>query len=254
LSVYEVEAKQRTGGPQGEPFAMVKMRSRSLLVVVRVALAVLMIFGAASRKAPGQAPPGVRLPADMNNGVVFYESFGDNRPTNTTNPGVGENPLEFGGIFELHNGSVINTGPLFMSEVGFYPYVQLDQQRNLLLLHPGTFSTASLGACVSVLAPKDGTYNVSGAFARANSFQLAGDGVDVAVFRNLNTAVPLYGATISANHLVNAEDPFSGTGVAEFSFQVSLVQGDVLRSWSSAGRRDRTGRLTSRPCNSTSRD
>jgi hypothetical protein len=196
----------------------------------RIVLALAMMSVLAGRQAPAQAPPGVRLPVDLNNGIVFFEAYGDNRPTNTLNPGpTRETPLKYGGMFEGHNGSAINIGPLFMSEVGFYPYVQLDQQRNLLLLHPGTFDTANLGACVSVFVPKDGLYNISGSFARANNFQLAGDGVDVAVFTNFNAGTPLYSAAISSNHLVNAEDPFSGTGVSQFSLQASLTQGDVLR-------------------------
>lgn len=181
----------------------------------------------------------VKLPIDLvKEGFLFYEEYGDNRPTNTLNPSSpATSALKFQGTLSIGNGSVVNAGPGFLSP-NFpgnpFPYLLLDENRNLLLLHPGTGgtgpgSTTNKGASVSWRVPKTDVYHVAGAFARANNFQLAGDGVDLAIVTNFNSTVPFFASSISSNHVVNADDPFAGTGVAPFSFTTSLTQGDVLR-------------------------
>lgn len=124
-----------------------------------------------------------------------------------------------------------NTGPIFTHPSFFFPYVLYDQNRNLLLLHPGVGGgfSGSLGASVSYLVPRDGTYNISGAFARANDLQFAGDGVEVAILKNFDVGTPLFTSSISSNNAVDADDPFAGTGVAPFSISITLSKGDVLR-------------------------
>ena len=49
------------------------------------------------------------------------------------------------------------------------------------------------------------------------------------VFVNEDTAAPLMEAAISADHLVDPDDPFSGTGTADFDVVVWLDPGDSLR-------------------------
>jgi len=181
----------------------------------------------------------VKLPIDLvKEGFLFYEEYGDNRPTNTLNPSPpATSALKFLGTLSIGNGSLVNAGPGFVSPTfpgNPFPYVLLDENRNLLLLHPGTGgtgpgSTTNKGASVSWRVPKSDVYHVAGAFARANDFQLAGDGVDLAIFTSFNSAVPFFASNIFSDHVVNADDPFAGTGVAPFNFTASLAQGDVLR-------------------------
>jgi hypothetical protein len=67
----------------------------------------------------------------------------------------------------------------------------------------------------------------------------AGDGGDLAIFTNLNSAVPFFASTISSDHVLSADDPFAGTSVAPFSFATPLTQGNVL-----VVRKGRTALLT----------
>ena len=208
----------------------------SFRAFVSLAVTALIFFGvqpAASQDFK------VKLPINLvKEGFLFYEEYGDNRPTNTLNPSPpATSALKFLGTFSIGNGSVVNAGPGFLSP-NFpgnpFPYLLLDENRNLLLVHPGTGgtgpgSTTNKGASVTWRVPKTDVYHVAGAFARANNFQLAGDGVDLAIFTNFNSAIPFFASSISSNHVVNADDPFAGTGVAPFSFNASLAQGDVLR-------------------------
>jgi len=137
-------------------------------------------------------------------------------------------PLAFAGIQSLGNGDIINTGPTY-TDPSFYPYIALDSSRNILLLHPGTFSTVRIGAVLGATIATAGNYDVSGAFARANDFQNAGSGVSVIVFVNSNIGNPLFSAAISSNNAVNPNSPFTGTGVAPFNINVTLSTGDILR-------------------------
>ncbi len=135
-------------------------------------------------------------------------------------------PLRFAGIQTVGNGDIASTGPLYTSETDFYPYVMLDTARNLFLFHPGTFATVQNAAVVTVGIPTNGRYSISGAFARANDFQGAGDGVSVGTLVN-GTAV--FNTVISSNNAVNPNDPFSGTGAAPFSLAVPLSRGDNVQ-------------------------
>ncbi len=140
-------------------------------------------------------------------------------------------PMRFAGNETFGNGDITSTGPVYVSANGIngFPYAMLDTTRNIFFFHPGTFATVQNGAVVSAGIPTAGTYNVSGAFARANDFQNAGDGVRVVAFVNNQIGTPLFDAVISSNNVVNPNSPFSGTGVAPFSFTVSLAQGDTVQ-------------------------
>ena len=139
-------------------------------------------------------------------------------------------PMRFAGNQTVGpNGDITSTGPVYTSQNNFLPYVVLDTARNLFFFHPGTFTTVKQGAVVSAGIPTAGTYSVSGAFARANDFRNAGDGVRVVAFVNNQVGAPLFDAFISADNAVNPNSPFTGTGVAPFSFTVSLAAGDAVQ-------------------------
>jgi len=201
------------------------IRIPQLLVLALLVLIVAPSIGVASITARD----ALNIPKQFNEGFVFFEEYGDNRPSNTDNPGPTDNiPMKFFGVFTLGNGSVLNTGPLFRTST-FFPHVMHDQERKLLLLHPGFDTTDNIGASVSYLVPKDGEYHIKGAFARANNFQSQGDGVDVVIINNFDATNPLFSANISSAHAVDADDPFNGTGVASFKLMAPLSRGDVVR-------------------------
>ncbi len=166
----------------------------------------------------------VQMPRDFNTEDWLLEDFGGASST------VDLNSI---GVQSYQSGTVINTGPVFTSPLNF-GYVMLDQTRNLLLLH-AIASPNDRATSVGFVAPQNGTYTITGAFARANNSQNGGDGVDVSVIKNFNTAAPLFQSHISSNHVVNADDPFSGTGVATFTITAYLNQGEVLRFANAAG-------------------
>jgi hypothetical protein len=161
----------------------------------------------------------------------FYESYGDNRPSNTKNRSTaGAQRLSFVGILNLVAGSVSNNGPTYALSGGF-PYIIFDKQRNLLLMHPGTggiSGTANLGAALTFVAPSDGKFRFSGSFARANDAKSAGNGVDVTIFKNSDISTPLFVGNISSDHIANANNPFSSTGVTNFNLEVTLMRGDSI--------------------------
>ena len=68
-----------------------------------------------------------------------------------------------------------------------------------------------------------------GDFARANDSQGAGDGVEVGILKNVDAVTPLFSATIGANHAVNPDAPFAGTGAVHFDTEVALAAGEALR-------------------------
>jgi hypothetical protein len=84
---------------------------------------------------------------------------------------------------------------------------------------------------------KSGAYKIKGAFARVNNAINNGDGVEVSIFKNADKASPLFSSSISSNHIVNPDDPFSGTGVAHFNLEVNLKPNDILRFVVSSGPR-----------------
>jgi hypothetical protein len=51
----------------------------------------------------------------------------------------------------------------------------------------------------------------------------------VAIFKEFNAGNPVFAATIDAHHAVDANNYFGGTGVANFSLNVSLLQSESLR-------------------------
>jgi hypothetical protein len=101
----------------------------------------------------------------------------------------------------------------------------MDTNYDWLLLHPAGNHGASLGLPVC----RTGTFHLTGGFARANTFQFAGDGVAVALARNLDTTNLLFTATIPSSAAVNPTNLFSGPGAAPFDLTLSLLTGDVLR-------------------------
>ena len=197
----------------------------------------LLFCGAAQ---PVAAESIVQLPLDFSatqglNGV-FYESYSDNRPTNILNPGsTSARLMNFDGVQSIANGSTINTGPMYSESIYRFPYIIYDTARDTLLIHPGTggynYGTASsnIGSSISFVAPTAGSYNMMGAFARANNFQNAGDGVDVVIFRDFDAGHPLFSATISSDNAVDPGNYFQGSGVANFDLNTTLLLNEVCR-------------------------
>jgi YD repeat-containing protein len=192
-----------------------------------------------SQSDAAPAVPVVQLPRDFSSvqgsNNLFFEEYGDNRPTNTQNPSsTFAKPLPFVGTVNITNGSATSTGPQY-ADASDFPFILQDVSRNLLILHPGSGGTnlgggtANIGASVTFVAPTDGTFHLTGDFARFNDFRSAGDGVDVAIIKNFDAAHLLFASTISSNNAVNPDDPFAGTGVASFSLDVTLTHGDAVR-------------------------
>jgi hypothetical protein len=104
-----------------------------------------------------------------------------------------------------------------------------DINGNVVLLHPGAEGNPQIGAAIAYTVPKDGDYLIEGAFARANNFKNAGDGVEVAIFKSGDDNPALYRQAISSAHAVNLNDYFDGSGVAPFRLFQRLTKNDVLR-------------------------
>jgi hypothetical protein len=173
------------------------------------------------------AMPPVHLPAAFAAGNILFESLADTRPTNPDRlaaPSV--LALRSQGTRVYGAGSALFSGPAYESPGTLYPTIQHETVRDLLLLHPGR---GSRGASVGVPVSQPGTFLITGSFARANDARFAGNGVAVAVLRNLDAANPLFTATIGAEHSVNADRPADGTGVARFSLLADLFPDDVVR-------------------------
>jgi FG-GAP repeat len=177
----------------------------------------------------GVTAADVALPRDFSavqgTGSIYYESFADNRS------GVAATPTElpYVGVLDIINGSVVFSGPTYQHQVFGHHTAMFESTRDLILLHPRLSASESLAASVAFDATESGLYQVVGRFARANDYRVAGDGVVVMVFVNEDTAAPLMEAAISADHLVDPDDPFSGTGTADFDAVVWLDPGDRLR-------------------------
>ena len=141
-----------------------------------------------------------------------YLALGDGRPTNTTNPSSALSLLFFWGDGSIANGGETFNGPFYRGDGDILPYVQKETDRGYLALHPEPASSgAALAAAVGYQFSDSGTYRINGDFARANDFRLAGNGVDIGIFLNEDFSDPVFEATISSDHFVNANDPFSGT-------------------------------------------
>ncbi|HWX20048.1 MAG TPA: CARDB domain-containing protein [Candidatus Binatia bacterium] len=132
--------------------------------------------------------------------------------------------LTFAGDLSLMSGTLTNQGPAYTATT-FYPYIQLDTNHQWLILHPGDTSGAALG----VAACRSGTYHFSGAFARANDAQFAGNGVVVAVVRNLDTTNFLFTANIPSSAAADPSNLFQGPGAAPFHLDVTLTRGELIR-------------------------
>lgn len=160
-----------------------------------------------------------------------YERYSDNRPGAV--PGtVDAKSLSPAGSLSRGAGSAVFTGPTYTDPDYFYPYVQYESTRGFVWVHP--FTTGPAGptgeaACVAYTPPGGGKYRITGDFARVNNWRWAGDGVDVVVLVNTDIISPLFAASISSDHDVDADNPFAGTGVAHFDVVAELSPGDVLR-------------------------
>jgi hypothetical protein len=181
----------------------------------------------------------VQLPDDFRSSQgtngLFYESYSDNRPSNTMNPGSGTVvQLPFVGSDSEINGSITITGETYQDPNGF-PYLLDDALRSVLIMHPGTggfnfgTGTSNLDASLRFVAPQAGVYHPAGAFARANDTEDAGDGVDVAIFKELNTGSPVFGTTIDAHHAVDANNYFGRDRCRGFCAECLLPQNESLR-------------------------
>lgn len=188
--------------------------------IVRAARSVLFIGVIALGQLHSQT--SISFPSDFPPKPIIFQQY--NADTGTFLP------MRFAGSQTVGpNGDISSTGPVYSSQTNFFPYVMRDTARNLFCLHPGTSNTVKDGAVVGVGVPVAGTYSVSGAFARENDFRNAGDGVRVVAFVNNQIGAPVFDSVISSNNPVNPNSPFSGTGVAPFSFSVSLAQGDTIQ-------------------------
>jgi hypothetical protein len=189
------------------------MRKLKILLLLFSASLVCTIVSA-------QSPtPLISLPQDFNSPALLFQEYSVDTGLFT--------PLAFAGIQSLGNGDIVNIGPTY-ADPSFFPYIALDSSRNILLLHPGTFATVRVGSALGTTVASAGSYEIAGAFARANDFQNAGDGVLVVVFVNSDIGNPLFEAVISSNNAVNPNSPFTGTGVAPFDVTVTLAAADVV--------------------------
>jgi hypothetical protein len=188
---------------------------------------ILLLFGC----TVAQAVP-LSLPADFSStqGIsgFFYQEIGDSRPGNVANPSAAPlTDLPFIGEPDLVNGSVTFSGPTYMSDDSF-PFIMNETARGFMLMHPGSETTSNRAAVITWVSPVSRWYSLQGAFARANDTRLGGNGVDVGVFRNADLTTSLFAASISPDHAVNPEDPFAGTGVAQFAFDTHVAAGQSL--------------------------
>lgn len=179
-------------------------------------------------RATASAQEAVALPADFPDRAITFEAYDFGSGTFQSQRFIGVQTVG-------PNGAITSTGPVYSGPTDLFPYAMLDTARHRVFLHPGTFGTVTKSAVVSAGIATGGTYVVSGAFARANSFRKVGDGVRVAVFLNDQVDAPMFEADISSDHFVDPSDPFRGTGVAAFSFAVPLAAGDSVRFAVSSG-------------------
>jgi alpha-tubulin suppressor-like RCC1 family protein len=102
---------------------------------------------------------------------------------------------------------VQSTGPAYtMASTGF-PWILFDRDRRRIVLQPGLSDTSQWGAALGYDVAVAGEYAVNGSFRRANTYRLAGDGVDVAILLDTGDAHPLWSRHINSDNLAPA--PFS---------------------------------------------
>lgn len=174
--------------------------------------------------APWPAP--VRLPEDYESPNLLRESLADTRPTNPDRL-AGDAPLSlpYQGI---RFSSLTNSGPLYGP--GAFPFVPSVQHLtqfppNLTLLTP---AAEARGASLGVPVTQTGRYLITGAFARTLPGN-SGNGVSVAVLRNLDTTNLLFGAEISSAVSPSFINLFNGPWAARFTLLADLEAGDVVR-------------------------
>ncbi|MBL9175433.1 MAG: immunoglobulin domain-containing protein [Verrucomicrobiales bacterium] len=169
----------------------------------------------------------VRLPQDFASGSFRFESIADTRPTNPDRaPAADVNALSSAGTITLGTGASAFTGPAYQNPPDALPSVQLDSARQLTVLHPGP---GSRGASAGIPLGRAGRYLIQGRFARAHEGRGLGNGVSVAILRNLDTTNLLFTASVSSDHPANPSAPFAGTSRVPFSVVAEFVEGDVLR-------------------------
>lgn len=169
----------------------------------------------------------IRIPQDFASGNLRFESLADTRPTNPDRAAVAEvTPLTSAGVVTLGTGLSAFTGPAYQALPETIPSVQLDSARVLTVLNPGA---ASRAASVGIPLGRSGRYLIQGRFARAHETRGFGNGVHVAILRNLDTTNLLFTANLSSDHAANPSSPFAGTSTVPFSTVADFVEGDVLR-------------------------
>ena len=165
------------------------------------------------------------MPADFNLAGWLFQEFPDTRPGGSTGGGSSAAAsLAFAGDLSLMSGTLTNQGPAYTADT-FFPYLQLDTNHQWLIFHPGDATAAALG----LVACRSGAYHLSGAFARANDAQFAGDGVVVAIARNLDTTNLLFSAAIPSSAAVDPSNLFQGPGTAPFHLDFSLTKGEFIQ-------------------------
>jgi hypothetical protein len=127
--------------------------------------------------------------------------------------------LEDAGTTTMMHDSTASSGRTYKMAGNDFPWVQFDKGARKILLHPGDFDTSQWGASVGFNVAEDGQYTISGAFQRAYTFLGAGDGVDVAIILDTDSAHPLWAAHIDSH------DPDRNS----FSFRKLLRRGQVVR-------------------------
>lgn len=163
----------------------------------------------------------ISLPSDFPKYPVVFQEF-------SITDGLFQG-MRFDGNKSITNGDIKNTGPVYTTSAGQFPYVMKDSKRRLLLIHPGTAGTVQSGASVSVGISRTTTYAIQGTFARANDLQGAGDGVRVFIVVNGNLAQPVFDAKIDSANAVDPDNPFTGPGTATFNLVMQLNEGDAVQ-------------------------
>ena|GEM_PF-282085 len=173
--------------------------------------------------APGPAPTvaiGLHDP-------LRYESYNGSAFT----------ALTYNGVQTVQNGSATSTGSMYIAPGG-YPFVLLDDARNVFMLHPGTFDSLKEMASLGYPVTTSGRIHLTGSFARANDARAAGDGVRVFVLKN---STQLFFADIGSDFVVNSADLFGGAGVSSFDLNVDATAGDLIHFVVSAGSQQSDG-------------
>jgi serine/threonine protein kinase len=241
LSDLERVAKSKEpAGPRGA-VGLGKPTRRNLAIAgatVALSLVTFAVWQSAQQRGGfgvQSLPPSLDLVKDFGSSNFAYEAYWDERI-----PGAKEanwsaaSPLHFYGIWNDSNVVYqLYQGAAFFPVGKTFPYVIQATNFGLLTLHP----SPQQGAAVAVSIRASAVYEISGTFARASAEGRQGDGVDVAIFRNSDTTNLLFTQHITANHDVNRDAPFDGTGVTSFRLRLPLNQGDTVRFVVFSGRR-----------------